>query len=987
MKMNQYFDFNQGKNVAYVNDCSNTSGYSSGNSPRSMTSPAHSPEAFVLQNEFANLNLPALSNSPSPLPPYQQQQPPPPLSSSNQLLTNGNLCMDIDESNSVVGGGSANASFGNISMYMPMDHFYATSSPQASAVPAAAVAAFEAAGAGAATGTGTGVKHEYSAVLHIAEQPVEKFRFRYKSEMHGTHGSLNGINSKRTPKTFPEVMLRNYKGPAVIRCSLFQTNLDSPHSHQLVVRKDERDVCDPHDLHVSQERGYVAQFINMGIIHTAKKYIFDELLKKKQDRLVFQMGRRELSTKQIQELHQETEREAKDMNLNQVRLCFEAFKIDTWTPIAAPVFSNPINNRKSAQTGELRIVRLSKPTGSVMGNDELILLVEKVSKKNIKVRFFEENDDGETVWESYAKFRESDVHHQYAIVCQTPAYKDKDVEREVPVSIELIRPSDDERSYPPLPFRYKPRDAIVSRKRRRTCSTLTSSSSSTTGSLHNSLELPKTVLQQMPVGGLPNVSQHDQTISQEYGKDYHLEQLINSGSFRKMMEQESAELEKICVSDLGALEPDGHGSSDSVVSFGGGGSSFIGTPIGRPRNLTSIYLGEIFKIFDAIRRGGDKPELFESSRKRVEELFTDHALKNDNNDTLLHEVISQRKDNLTLAIKTFHVMKYFTLQELANSVQNADGDSGLHVACQQNRAHYIRPLLALGCSPNQQNHVGNTALHLAVKDEHINCIESFLNGVPAVKLDLSLKNDDGLTPLHMAIRQNKYDVAKKLINHDRSAVNVANTKDGNNALHMAVLEQNVELIVLILDAQDLADILMARNAARRTPLELARTMSNERCVRLLEEVHPHKGELAMTWIPLSVKEEADSSSAEDDEDSNLEASPALEIKTEDAEMDFKTEEELSTAEEEMPPAQAASNDDVYTQLEQLLKNKTKLDKLVALLNEPSARSAQLPRWKELAEKSAMNQLVFLWSSSEGMLNYIHHKSSTDEYRAFACALR
>lgn len=679
-----------------------------------------------------------------------------------------------------------------------------------------------------------------------------------------------------------------------------------------------------------------------------------------------------------------------------MRLCFEAFKTDdngTWIPIAAPVFSNPINNRKSAQTGELRIVRLSKPTGTVIGNDELILLVEKVSKKNIKVRFFEENDDGETVWESYAKFRESDVHHQYAIVCQTPPYKDKDVEREVPVSIELIRPSDDERSFPPLPFRYKPRDAIVSRKRRRTCSTLTSpsgSSSGGSGSLHNSLELPKTVPQQ--IGALPNVSQHDQTISQEFGRDFHVDQLLNSETFRKMMEQGSAELEKICV--LGALEADGHTQADSVASgLGTGGATLsTGGPMGR--NLTSTYLGEIFKIFDAIRRAGDNPELFDSSRKRVEELFTDHALKNENNDTLLHEVISQRKDNLKLAIKTFQVMNYFKLQELANSVQNAEGDSGLHVACQQNRAHYIRPLLALGCSPNQQNHLGNTALHLAVKDEHINCIESFLNGGPAVKLDLSLKNDDGLTPLHMAIRQNKYDVAKKLINHDRSAVNVANTKDGNNALHMAVLEQNVELIVLILDAQDLTDILMARNAARRTPLELARTLSNERCVRLLEAVHPDKGELAMTWIPLNVKEEVDSSSAEDDEDSNPDGlPPPIGIKTEEIEMDFKTDEDedVSSApndEEGEEMSQTTSDDDdVTAQLELLLNNKLKFDKLVVLLDERSTNNPKLPLWKELAEKSAMNHLVFLWNNSLGLLNYIHHKSSTEESKSFARALQ
>lgn len=297
MNQQQFFDLDQGKNISYINDCSSTSGYSSANSPISMTqSPSHSPETFALQNEFANLNLPAMSNSPSPQlqqlrgSPYQQ-----PLI-VNQLLPSGNLCMEIDGGSNNILNGTTN--FGN--MYMPMDHFYAT--PQ---------------NVGYAANDG-GVKQEYTAVLHIAEQPVEKFRFRYKSEMHGTHGSLNGINSKRTPKTFPEVILRNYNGPAVIRCSLFQTNLDSPHSHQLVVRKDERDVCDPHDLRVSQERGYVAQFINMGIIHTAKKFIFDELLKKKKDRLVFKMGRRELSTKQVQELHQETEREAKDMNLNQV---------------------------------------------------------------------------------------------------------------------------------------------------------------------------------------------------------------------------------------------------------------------------------------------------------------------------------------------------------------------------------------------------------------------------------------------------------------------------------------------------------------------------------------------------------------------------------------------------------------------------------------------------------------------------------------------
>jgi Rel/ankyrin family protein len=42
--------------------------------------------------------------------------------------------------------------------------------------------------------------------LKIIEEPVEKFRFRYKSEMMGTHGSILGRNSDRNrKKTYPTV--------------------------------------------------------------------------------------------------------------------------------------------------------------------------------------------------------------------------------------------------------------------------------------------------------------------------------------------------------------------------------------------------------------------------------------------------------------------------------------------------------------------------------------------------------------------------------------------------------------------------------------------------------------------------------------------------------------------------------------------------------------------------------------------------------------
>lgn len=93
---------------------------------------------------------------------------------------------------------------------------------------------------------------------------MEKFRFRYKSEMHGTHGALMGMNSSKTRKTFPGVELCNYAGgEAIIQCSLYQADVSARtmhHSHKLVIRHDNVDIDDPHRMNVNQFRGYSVQF-------------------------------------------------------------------------------------------------------------------------------------------------------------------------------------------------------------------------------------------------------------------------------------------------------------------------------------------------------------------------------------------------------------------------------------------------------------------------------------------------------------------------------------------------------------------------------------------------------------------------------------------------------------------------------------------------------------------------------------------------------
>ncbi len=61
---------------------------------------------------------------------------------------------------------------------------------------------------------------------------------------------------------------------------------------------------------------------------------------------------------------------------------------------------------------------ISDTTSPAAGGKKIILLCERVSRDDIKVKFYD--DVG---WEAYAEFNPSDVHKQYAIAFKTPRYK------------------------------------------------------------------------------------------------------------------------------------------------------------------------------------------------------------------------------------------------------------------------------------------------------------------------------------------------------------------------------------------------------------------------------------------------------------------------------------------------------------------------------------------------------------------------------------
>ncbi|KAJ8733352.1 hypothetical protein PYW08_001650 [Mythimna loreyi] len=335
--------------------------------------------------------------------------------------------------------------------------------------------------------------------LRITEQPQNHFRFRYVSEMVGTHGCLLGKSvGPNKQKTHPTVELLNYSGKALIRCRLAQHNNPDEHPHKLL--EDDQQDRDMSYL-VPDQDSYKVGFGGIGIIHTAKKDVSALLFKKYSERC-------KDNKMNLNELKMQCDNMAKTINLNIVRLKFSAHDTVTGQEICEPVFSEPIHNMKSAATNDLKISRISRSVGSASGGEDVFILVEKVNKKNIMIRFFELDDNNERVWTGSGQFMQSDVHHQYAIVFRTPPYKNPETPVDVHVFIELVRPSDG-RTSEPKEFKYKANQAYKQIKKRKAGSSYCSIGSSSSGSLTSISGIPLTIVnhkQEEPMEPVPDQS-------------------------------------------------------------------------------------------------------------------------------------------------------------------------------------------------------------------------------------------------------------------------------------------------------------------------------------------------------------------------------------------------------------------------------------------------------------------------------------------------
>ncbi|KAI4459558.1 nuclear factor nf-kappa-b protein [Holotrichia oblita] len=631
--------------------------------------------------------------------------------------------------------------------------------------------------------------------LTIVEQPIDKFRFRYKSEMAGTHGSLTGINSDKTRKqTYPTVKLNNFfERDAIIRCSLYQNGSSDdrqPHAHRLIMKHGHEERDDPHDLLVTKDNGYEASFHSMGIIHTAKKHIVGELKRKKTLLKLEEVARldkikRNLSIKEEVEIGTSADEECKSINLNIVCLRFDAFRRenDILYPICKPIYSHAINNLKSALTGELKIVRMDHSSSPAKGNREIFMLVEKVTKKNIKIRFFELDEEENEMWSEYGKFNDLDVHHQYAIVFRTPPYKDLNIDEQKKVFIELERPSDGSRSEP-REFTYIPSSQNYKTGMKRPRTSMYSSSEYSSSSL-NSAEIP-TTLEALQNG------------CEVTSADLHAAlENIDSDEFRKIFYENYTEfngLQTDCGRGLSKRAPNTEEDKDRII------------------------VDRVVEEYQDFMKSKPKNDQI---LHMLQSLFTKYV--NDAKENALHIVASE--GNLKMLRYFLNIISIHKLYTILN-LRNSNMETIAHLALQQSNVDVITTILKYQCDLSAKDINGNTPLHVAIIRNQSNIvIDTLLRSPYGTDLFINAENNDNFTALHMAIKMNKVKYVDLLYKYGVN-VNLIDKKTGRNSLHIAIAEQATEIVKLLLEKTTI-DILK-EDFSGRSPLNMAKHLTQDK---------------------------------------------------------------------------------------------------------------------------------------------------------------
>ncbi|XP_048865323.1 nuclear factor NF-kappa-B p100 subunit-like isoform X3 [Brienomyrus brachyistius] len=634
--------------------------------------------------------------------------------------------------------------------------------------------------------------------LQIIEEPKQRgFRFRYECE-GPSHGGLPGASSEKNKKTYPTVKVCNYMGYARVEVQLV-THMDPPrvHAHSLVGKHcNDSGMCSmevgPTDL--------TAQFNNLGILHITKKAVFEVLSKRlREEKLKLKGPNYHLTDTEEQEILKEAKELGNKMDLNVVRLKFTAYLQDGdggYTRALKPAISKPIYDSKSPNASNLKISRMDKTCGSVLGGDEIFLLCDKVQKDDIDIRFFEEDKEG--AWEDFGDFSPTDVHKQYAIVFKTPKYHTPDIERPVTVFLQLKRRKGNDCSEPKQ-FTYVPHVQDKEEVQRKKKKPLPHSFDPWNG----------------PPGGAAGTGRGPGSFGGSgrggnggFPFNPQLDMGFNSmgtfmGNGTRMAASVPAPSTPADQQEGSRVPPGGPPLQQQLLQI----ASMLQNRATQTTRRTARALLDYCSTGDVCLLLAVQRQLY--------------SVQDENGDTPLHLAIIHQQPAVVQQL--VYMISTIPQQQILN-IRNHMNQTPLHLAVITKQPKVLDFLLKAGADPTLVDRDGRTVLHLAadIGDEFV--LRILLTHLKENYGHLFNTADyHGLYPLHLAVKKGGERCLRALVLCG-ARVNAVELKSGNTALHLAVRE-NLFKVACMLITELKADV-NASTFCGNTPLHLAASLGS-----------------------------------------------------------------------------------------------------------------------------------------------------------------
>uniref|UniRef100_A0A672U4I5 Nuclear factor NF-kappa-B p105 subunit n=1 Tax=Strigops habroptila TaxID=2489341 RepID=A0A672U4I5_STRHB len=696
--------------------------------------------------------------------------------------------------------------------------------------------------------------------LQIIEQPKQRgFRFRYVCE-GPSHGGLPGASSEKNKKSYPQVKICNYVGPAKVIVQLVTNGkYVHLHAHSLVGKFCEDGVCTVN----AGPKDMVVGFANLGILHVTKKKVFETLETRMIDAckkgynpglLVHPelgylqaegCGDRQLTEREREIIRQAAVQQTKEMDLSVVRLMFTAFLPDSngsFTRKLDPVISDAIYDSKAPNASNLKIVRMDRTAGCVTGGEEIYLLCDKVQKDDIQIRFYEEDENG-GMWEGFGDFSPTDVHRQFAIVFKTPKYRDVNITKPASVFVQLRRKSDLETSEP-KPFLYYPEikdKEEVQRKRQKLMPNFSDGFGGGSGAGGGG----------MYGGGGGGAGSGFSYPSYGYsafgGMHFHPGTTksnagMKHGNSKITAEQDGRSSDK--QSDKRDVKRDVKVETmerNECRIFGyheekEDAASFCKSEVNKAnwRWQDGLFLEKAMQLakrhcnalFDYAVTGDVKMLL------AVQRHLT--AVQDDNGDNVLHLAIIHLHSKLVRDL--LEVMADLNYNDIIN-MRNDLYQTPLHLAVITKQAEVVEDLLKAGADVSLLDRHGNSVLHLAAAEGDDKILGLLLKH-KKISMMVDLSSGEGLSAIHMVVMANSMSCLKQLIAAGVN-VNAQEQKSGRTALHLAVEQENIPLAGCLLLEGD-ADV-DSTTYDGTTPLHIAAGRGSTKLAAVLKAAgaNPH----------------------------------------------------------------------------------------------------------------------------------------------------